>query len=116
MALRTIKGSAETKDRPVFAAFDKITADNRKSDHLNVNINDIMKNLSMPQFTYDSFKAAYDVDPQIQELVDNFNEDGITINADSSSDDSVETDSTDTDYSVTQAAKAATDIGDSPLD
>jgi len=110
MALRTIKGSAESKKQPVFAHFDKPTPETKKPDSINVNINDIMEKMGLPQFTYDSFKAAYDADPQIQEIVDNFSSEGIEINAEEKDDGVVDKD-TDSN-AVSKMAKAATDLSD----
>lgn len=36
-----------------------------------------MQNMGRGQFTYDVFKAAYDADPKLQELVKNFDQDKI---------------------------------------
>lgn len=114
MALRTVKNSAESKNRPVFLHFEKPTAEDKKPDHINVNINDIMQNMGMPQFTYDSFTAAYEADPQIQELVDNFNAQGISMNTDDAEEEP-ESAGNDDDNTVSQMAKSATDLSDSPL-
>lgn len=39
----------------------------------------MMKNFGSSQFNQDSFKAAYDADPRIKELVASFDPDGITL-------------------------------------
>jgi hypothetical protein len=114
MALRTVKNSAESKNKPVFLHFQKPSPDDAKPDHINVNINDIMENMGLPQFTYDSFTAAYEADPQIQELVDNFNSQGISMNSDDAEEEP-EQGNDDAGDTVSQMAKSATDIGDSPL-
>ena len=110
MALRTIKANAEKRKEPVFAHFEKVNRESIKSDYINVNLNDIMENLGIPQFTYDSFKVSYDNNPQIQELIDNFSSEGITINSDESTDlpKSGDGDSN----TVSNMAKAATDLSD----
>ena len=113
MALRTVKNSAESKDKPVFLHFEKPSSESIKPDHINVDINDIMQNMGLPQFTYDSFTAAYDADPQIQELVDNFNSQGISMNSEDAEEEPQQ-DSGD-DQTVSQMAKSATDLSDSPL-
>jgi hypothetical protein len=114
MALRTIKNSAEQKDKPVFLHFEKSNKETVKPDTINIDINDVMQNMGLPQFTYDTFKAAYDADPQVQEAVDNFSAEGIEMNSQSDSDET-QGDAGDSD-SVSQMAKSATDLGDSPLD
>ena len=66
-----------------------------------------MKNLRMPQFTYDTFKSAYDSDQKIQGLVNNFNERGVFFDK--------KTDSgaaNSGDDKVSQMAKSATDLSD----
>ena len=39
----------------------------------------IMQNMGNQQFDYESFKAAYDSDPRIQEIVKDFNQDMISL-------------------------------------
>lgn len=38
-----------------------------------------MQNMGRGQFTYDVFKAAYDADPKLQELVKNFDKNKIDL-------------------------------------
>ena len=38
-----------------------------------------MMNLKRPQFDYDGFKAIYDANPDMQPLVKNFDEKGVTL-------------------------------------
>jgi hypothetical protein len=38
-----------------------------------------MSNIGEEQFTYDSFKQAYDADPALQELVKQFNQNGVSL-------------------------------------
>ena len=38
-----------------------------------------MQNMGRGQFTYDVFKAAYDADPKLQQLVKNFDKDTIEL-------------------------------------
>ena len=80
MALHTLKNSAEGKDRPVFAHFDHPRKADLRPGHINVDLNDVMKNIGIPQFNYDLFKTSYDADPQIAEIVDDFDSSGILIN------------------------------------
>ena len=74
-----------------------------------------MQNVGSEQFTFDSFKAAYDSDPTIKPLVKNFNKDGIepATQAQSPEDDTdgpeVGDNKGDT---VGQMAKRATDLSD----
>jgi hypothetical protein len=114
MALRTVRSSAESKNKPVFLHFEKPSAENKKPDSINVNINDIMKNMNLPQFSYETFTAVYDADPQIQDLVDNFNADGISMNSDDAEQEPEQAND-DSDNTVSQMAKSATDLSDSPL-
>lgn len=114
MALRTIKSSAESKDQAVFAHFEKPSRDSIQPDFKNININDVMQNMSAPQFTYETFKQSYDASPQIQELVDDFNSQGIKINTGEVDDEQSQANQDDSN-SVTQMAKSATDLSDSPL-
>ena len=79
MALRTIKGSADQKGKPVFLHFMKPAKDKLKPDTMNVDFNSVMANIGSESFTYESFKTAYDTDPRIKEYVKDFNEDGITV-------------------------------------
>ena len=115
MALRTVKSSAESKNKPVFLHFDKPSAQNKKADFINVNINDILENMGLPQFSYETFTRVYDADPQIQDLVDNFNAQGIVMNSDDAEEEPNRKND-DADNKVSQMAKSATDLSDSPLD
>lgn len=69
-----------------------------------------MQNMGRGQFTYDVFKAAYDADPRLQELVTNFDQKKIELKSDET-DDLSPTKSTGGDK-VAQMAKQATDLGD----
>ena len=115
MALRTIKSSAESKNKPVFLHFETPSGESLKPNTINLDINDVMENLGLPQFTYDTFKAAYDVDPQMQEIVHNFSAEGIEMNVEDAEDDTPQGKNDDAGDSVEQMAKAATDLSDSPL-
>lgn len=111
MALHTIKNSAEQKGKPAFLHFEKPTKEAIKPGYINVNLNDIMKNMGSPQFAYDTFKTAYHADPSIEEYVDNFNSQGIEINTGDSDVEEPDQDRDDTN-TVSQMAKQATDLGD----
>lgn len=112
MALRTIKSSAESKNKPVFLHFETPSRENLKPNTVNLDINDVMENMGLPQFTYDTFKAAYDSDPQVQEIVHNFSSEGIEMNVDDSEDTGMQGKNDDAGDSVEQMAKAATDLSD----
>jgi len=38
-----------------------------------------MQNTGNQQFTYDSFKAAYDADPKVKEIVKDFDQEKVTL-------------------------------------
>jgi len=111
MALHTIKNSAEQRGEPAFLHFEKPAKEAIKPGYINVSLNDVMKNMGAPQFAYDTFKAAYDSDPSIEEYVDNFSSQGIEINSDNSEIKAPEQDRDDTN-SVSAMAKSATDLDD----
>lgn len=66
-----------------------------------------MKNIGSEQFSYDTFKQAYDSDPRIKPLVKNFDQEGVTLATDTSSDPAPQQD-TASDTAVSQMAKRAT--------
>lgn len=111
MALHTIKNSAEQKGKPAFLHFEKPSKQSIKPDYINVNLNDVMKNIGASAFNYETFKTAYDEDPSMEEYVDNFNAQGIEINTQSSDSEDNQQGRDDTN-SVTSMAKAATDLSD----
>jgi hypothetical protein len=110
MALRTIRASAESKGKPVFAHFKKPTQETVKQGHINIDINEVLENMGAPQFSYDTFKETYDSVPQIEQLVDNFNSEGIFINSEEADEEMQGND--DDKSTVSQMAKAATDLSD----
>lgn len=65
-----------------------------------------MKKAGVPQFDYNSFKAAYDENPQMQDLV-KFDPQGVTINNSSMDQLPASRDSKD---SVSDMAKRAVDL------
>jgi hypothetical protein len=111
MALRTIKGSADQKGKPVFLHFSKPTPDKVKEGSMNVDFNAVMANIGGESFTYESFKTAYDSDPRIKEYVKDFNEDGITVKTKEDADGEAPTSPEDGSDKVSQMAKSATDVG-----
>lgn len=73
-----------------------------------------MQNVGAEQFTYDTFKTAYDTDPTVKPLVKNFDKDGIEPTTQKQSpqadEENPEVGTGDGD-SVSQMAKRATDVG-----
>jgi len=69
----------------------------------------VMQNVGAGQFTYDVFKAAYDSDPKIKNLVKNFDQNTITLKQ-SETDDLPATEP-EADNTVPDMAKRATDLG-----
>ena len=69
-----------------------------------------MKHAGREQFDYRTFKAAYDSDERLKRMINNFNQDGITLTTD------VDVDTTAPqedpgNAKVSQMAKRATQIG-----
>ena len=73
-------------------------------------IDKYMQNQGQGQFTYDVFKAAYDSDPRLQELVKNFDDNKIEFKS-SETDDLPDNSNKDAD-SVSKMAKRAVDLKD----
>ena len=69
-----------------------------------------MQNQGRGQFNYEIFKAAYDTDPRLQELVKNFDEDKIEFKT-SEMDDLPQSQNTNKD-TVGDMAKRAVDLKD----
>ena len=70
-----------------------------------------MQNQGRGQFTFDVFKAAYDADPKLQQLVTNFDQDKIELKTSELDDIPDSTKSAKDDKTVSQMAKRATDLG-----
>lgn len=70
----------------------------------------VMRNYGMAQFDYEVFKSAYDNEPRLQELVNNFNQDEIDLSDKSASDELDPSDDGDDTSSVSTMAKRATDL------
>jgi hypothetical protein len=66
-----------------------------------------MKNMGSEQFSYESFKLAYDSDPRIKPLVKNFDQEGITLATDTEADSQPQQGSA-SNNAVSQMAKRAT--------
>lgn len=73
-----------------------------------------MQNIGEKSFTYETFKAAYDTDPRIQELVTDFNKEMISLK-DSEMDDLKRRRKKSKD-DVSKMAKRATKVGDIQID
>jgi hypothetical protein len=72
-----------------------------------------MQNQGRGQFTYDVFKAAYDADPRLQELVTNFDQNKIEFKTSEVDDvEKIKGNPGRPGDEVGQMAKNATDLGD----
>lgn len=67
-----------------------------------------MQNAGNQQFTYDSFKASYDADPKIQDIVKDFDQETITLKT--SSLDDINPSKTRSKNKISQMAKRAVDL------
>lgn len=91
--LRNRLEDADLKQQPAVLSFDVL--------------NQLMKNMNREQFNFDTFKAAYDADPQIQQLVKNFDQQEVTLDTSVGSDEGEQVVS-DNNKAVNQMAKRAT--------
>jgi hypothetical protein len=66
-----------------------------------------MKNMGSEQFSYESFKQAYDLDPRIKPLVKNFDQEGVTLATDTEAEEQPQQGSA-SKSAVSQMAKRAT--------
>jgi len=72
-----------------------------------------MQNQGIQQFNYDTFKAAYDADPRLQELVKNFDKSKIELKQDETDDvEGLPGNPGRPSDEVNKMAKNATDLGD----
>lgn len=75
-----------------------------------------MQNIGQEQFTYETFKSAYETDPRLKSLISDYNKDEIKIKTDEPDLDTPETpdapDAGDGVNSVSQLAAQATDLND----
>ena len=62
----------------------------------------------MEEFSYDSFKMAYDSDPVIQALTTNFDQNGVELKTKAGNNDTAPSDATADRDTVSSAAKRAT--------
>ena len=77
MVLRSLIGAADEKKLPLFLHFDKPNPNTKKTDAMNIDLNQAMRNAGGENFDYGMFKAAYDTDPRVKTMVANFSQDGI---------------------------------------
>jgi hypothetical protein len=67
-----------------------------------------MQNIGNQQFSYDTFKAAYDSDPKLQDIVKKFDQDSITLKT--SEIDDINPSRSKSTNKVSQMAKRAVDL------
>lgn len=67
-----------------------------------------MQNVDNQQFTFDTFKASYDSDPRVKEIVKNFDRE--TVELKTSSSDEITPQKSKSKNKVSQMAKRAVDI------
>lgn len=77
-------------------------------------LNNYMQNVGEKQFTYDTFKLAYDSDQRIQALVTDFNQEEVSLK-DSEMDD-IKRKRKKSTNDVEKMAKRATKVGDIQID
>jgi len=71
-----------------------------------------MQNVGGEQFDYDTFVAAYETDPRVKTMVDNFNQTGISPKTSTKDSSEVPQGNSDSGRDkVAQMAKSATDVG-----
>lgn len=112
MVLRHLQQQADSKGVEVFLHFSTPSPQALKPAPVkNLDLNRIMQNMGGEAFAYDSFKSAYDSDPQVKDLVEKFDEDGITLKTQESSPE-IGASNAGGDNTVSQMAKRATDLKD----
>jgi hypothetical protein len=70
-----------------------------------------MQKQGLGQFSFETFKVAYDTDPRIKNLIKNFDKDKIEFKQDETEDLPTATEPA-ADNTVSNMAKSATDLGD----
>lgn len=108
--LRTVIGSADQKSTAVFLHFNTPMPNDIRSDAKNLDLNKLMQNVGAESFDYGTFKAAYDTDPRIKSMVQNFSEKGIEPKTKQQATDTPQGDTTGNN-TVASMAKSATDVG-----
>jgi len=110
--LRTVIATADKDNVALFLHFNTPPKkEDMKQDAMNLDLNKLMQNVEGEQFDYGSFKAAYDTDPRIKTMVNNFNETGIEPKTANTIEDQPEQGDAGGNE-VAQMAKSATDLGD----
>ena len=109
--LRTIIASADQKGTAVYLHFNKPTQENIKQGAKNLDLNKIMANMGGEQFDYGTFKAAYDTDPRIKTMVQNFSQEGVEPKTSKTLDTGATPQQDPQGDVVGQMAKNATDLG-----
>jgi len=71
-----------------------------------------MQNMGRGQFNYEVFKAAYDADPRLQELVDDFDEEKIKLKTSETDDIPDSAKQPGSGKTVSSMAKSAVDLKD----
>ena len=109
--LRTIISSADDQNLSVFLHFDTPPKkENIKQDAKNLDLNKLMQNVGGEQFDYGTFKAAYDSDPRVKTMVNNFSKAGIEPKTANMIDDQEQQDTGGDE--VAQLANSGADLGD----
>lgn len=109
--LRTVIAAADKDKVAIYLHFTSpINKENLKPNVKNLDLNKLMQNVGGEQFDYGTFKAAFDTDPRIKTMVNNFDKNGLEPKTENTIDNTPQQNSTgDT---VSQMAKSATDLGD----
>ena len=110
--LRTIIASADQKGTAVFLHFNTPSDDKVRQGAKNLDLNKIMANMGGEQFDYGTFKAAYDTDPRIKTMVQNFSQEGVEPKTSKSLDTGATPQQDPQGDVVGQMAKNATNLGD----
>lgn len=110
--LRTVIAKADGQNKSLFLHFDKPTKETYKDGSINLDLNKLMQNVGSELFDYGTFKAAYDTDPRIKTMVQNFSKTGVEAKTKNTIQDTPQGGEEGSDK-VASMAKAATDVGDS---
>jgi len=108
--LRTVINSADQKGESVFLHFAKPSKESIKQGSKNLDLNKLMQNVGGEQFDYGTFKAAYDTDPRIKTMTQNFSQEGVEPKTAQTIDSGAPEQEPEGDK-VSQMAKSATDLG-----
>lgn len=63
--LKNLQGRADSKNKPAKFSWQAMSQ--------------MMQNITGQEINYDAFKAEFDANPQLKNIVDNFDENGVTI-------------------------------------